>query len=148
MRTRHNAGNFAADHITGVENMSGMQFGQGKTSSELVEIDPFTQAFYEIDEDGDGIISKVDLENFVRKNKLGDDTLVRVSESAWHNSLALVSHQEGSVPIKVTIYLDQILLLLIEYCGIYGEGRELETWLRNAHKGHSIRLSHRCTHRT
>ncbi len=60
--------------------MSGMQFGQGKTSSELVEIDPFTQAFYEIDEDGDGIISKADLENFVRKNKLGDDTLVRVSE--------------------------------------------------------------------
>lgn len=55
-----------------------MQFGESKKSTDLLEIDPFTQAFYEIDQDGDGVISKTDLENFVRLNNLGDDTLVKV----------------------------------------------------------------------
>ncbi|VDD82483.1 unnamed protein product [Mesocestoides corti] len=58
-----------------------MQFGQSKRTSELKEIDPFTQAFNEIDTNGDGVITKADLEEFVRRNDLGDDLLVK----SWMN---------------------------------------------------------------
>lgn len=50
-----------------------------RNTSDLVEVDPFTQAFHEIDTDSDGVISRADLENFVRRNDIEDGTLVRVS---------------------------------------------------------------------
>nr|CDS30646.1 tegumental antigen [Hymenolepis microstoma] len=39
--------------------------------------DPFTQAFYEIDTDSDGIITRADLEQFVRNNDFVDKNLVK-----------------------------------------------------------------------
>lgn len=45
-----------------------------------MEMDPFTQAFYEIDTDKDGIITRANLEEFVRKREATDDSLVKVSK--------------------------------------------------------------------
>lgn len=56
-----------------------MQTG-GRNGPDLSEVDSFTQAFYEIDADSDKIITRADLEQFVRKNDFTDDTLVKVSE--------------------------------------------------------------------
>ncbi|KAL5109225.1 Tegument antigen [Taenia crassiceps] len=53
-----------------------MHLGSRKTS-ELVEADPFTQAFYEIDTDSDGVITRADLADFVRRNDIADETLIR-----------------------------------------------------------------------
>ncbi|KAM7535497.1 hypothetical protein Aperf_G00000103290 [Anoplocephala perfoliata] len=49
----------------------------GRTVLDFDEVNPFAQAFYEIDADNDGIITKADLERFVRKNNVADDRLVK-----------------------------------------------------------------------
>ena len=49
------------------------------SATDYSEADPFTQAFYEIDTDNDGIITRANLEEFVRKKECADESLVRVS---------------------------------------------------------------------
>ncbi len=46
--------------------------------TEILPTDPFTKAFAEIDTDGDGVITKQDLEAYARSNELGDDSLIEV----------------------------------------------------------------------
>ncbi|CDS36243.1 tegumental antigen [Echinococcus multilocularis] len=74
-----------------------------RNALELVEVDPFTQAFYEIDTDSDGIITRVDLEDFVRKNDIEDDTLVR----SW---VKLFEPSEGGF-ITMKLYREKLGLL-------------------------------------
>ncbi|KAL5964590.1 Tegument antigen [Taenia solium] len=75
----------------------------GRNASELVEIDPFTQAFYEIDTDSDGVITRADLENFVRRNDIEDGTLVR----SW---MKLFEPSEGDF-ITMKVYQEKLGLL-------------------------------------
>ncbi|VDL60321.1 unnamed protein product [Hymenolepis diminuta] len=49
----------------------------GGIVADFNDSDPFTQAFYEIDADSDGIITRADLEHFVQKNEFVDENLVK-----------------------------------------------------------------------
>ncbi|VDK82508.1 unnamed protein product [Dibothriocephalus latus] len=41
-------------------------------------VEPFRRAFSEIDVNDDGVITKVDLQTFVRKNRLVEDEMIEV----------------------------------------------------------------------
>ncbi|KAM7535496.1 hypothetical protein Aperf_G00000103290 [Anoplocephala perfoliata] len=60
----------------------------GRTVLDFDEVNPFAQAFYEIDADNDGIITKADLERFVRKNNVADDRLVKVTEHLTYHRIS------------------------------------------------------------